>query len=381
MNTQRQTVDEIAELGAWSAALQRVAANPLSHCAVFPRIAERFEAWWRHDMIDRPVFIAEANRNPARPITRRLDLLHDHDAWLEAKKADLAQTYCVGDAVPAIRIDLGPVALGPLIGAAHTFGADTSWTHAVIDDTWSNEPDWSIDEDGPVWRSLVALTRRVAEDAAGHYLLCTPDLGGSADLLLNLRGPDGLCMDVYESPDFVRQRLLAIYPAWHQAFTMLYRETLSRGAGLVHWHRLWSNVPYLIPACDFNFMIGPAHFNDVCLGDIARQVATVGRAVFHLDGPGAARHVDALLEVPMLEAIQFTPGEGAPSVMPWLDMFKRVQAAGRSLLVITPAAEVLDLCDALDPRGLAVWVLDGGSPEALDALFAAVRRKFAAASR
>lgn len=376
MSAQTPSIETIAERDAWSAALGRIARRPLTLCEDFPRIAERFEAWWRHDMIDRPVFIAEANRNPARPITRRLDLLHDHDAWFDAKKADLAQTHGAGDAVPSIRVDLGPVALGPLMGAAHEFGADTSWTHAVIDDDWSNAPDWSIDEDGDVWQSLVALTRRVADDAAGNYLLCTPDLGGSADLLLNLRGPDKLCLDVYEAPDFIRERIDAIYPAWRRAFTMMYRETLSRGAGLVHWHRLWSNAPYLIPACDFNFMIGPEHFNDVCLGDIARQTATVGRAVFHLDGPGAARHVDALLDVPMLEAIQFTPGEGAPSVKPWIEMFKRVQDAGRSLLVITPADEVLGLCEALDPRGLAIWVCDAGAPGDVDDLYAALCARF-----
>ena len=66
----------------------------------------------------------------------------------------------------------------------------------------------------------------------------------------------------------------------------------------------------MIPACDFNFLIGPREFERLFLPDIARQAATAGRAIFHLDGPGAARHIDALLDLPELQAIQFVPGAG-----------------------------------------------------------------------
>jgi len=67
---------------------------------------------------------------------------------------------------------------------------------------------------------------------------------------------------------------------------------------------------------------------------IARQASSVGRAVFHLDGPDAARHVKALLSVPAIDAIQFTPGAANPSAIPWIDMFRTIQSAGRSVLVV-----------------------------------------------
>jgi len=369
-------IDPIPELPSWAKVLRELATKPLAFCEDFPVIARRFEAFWAHEAADRPIFIAAANPDPSRPITRRLELLDDPDAWFEAKLADLRQLHRVGDALPAIRVDFGPVLLGAIFGGKLEFGGDTSWTHAFIKDDWSNAPDWTLREDNPWWLLLCRLLERLADDAAGRYLVCTPDLGGSADVLLNLRGAAGLCMDVLEQPERILSAVEAIYPAWHRALRQLYRETTSRGVGLVHWLGLWSDRPHIIPACDFNFMIGPREFNRLFLPDIARQSATVGRAIFHLDGPGAARHIDALLDVPDIQAIQFTPGTGTPSALAWVDMFRKIQKRGRSLLTVCPPNEVLDLCEALRPEGLAILLDDPPPPAELDDLFRQMCRRY-----
>jgi hypothetical protein len=368
--------ESIPELGAWTSSLKAIASGPLEFCEDFPRIAERFEAWWHQDMIDRPLFLGAANTDPARPITRRLELLNNPAAWLDAKLEDLRQVHRVGDKLPYIRTDFGPVFLGAMLGGTLEFGSDTAWTQAFINDDWSNAPDWHLDSSNQWWKSLRELTALAAQDGAGRYLVCTPDLGASADVLLNLRGSSALCLDAIAQPDTVRDAIDGIYPAWREAFTTLYRIALGHGAGLIHWLEIWSNRPYLVPACDFNFLIGPEQFNAICLPDVARQSATIGRAVFHLDGPGAARHIDALLEVPDIQAIQFTPGEGSPSALAWVPMFKKIQERGKSLYVFCPADEVLEFSAALDPKGLAIVPGGGLKPEELDALFEAFCRRW-----
>ena len=359
----------IDELEEWASQLQAIAAEPLELCPDFPRIARRFEAWWAHDCLDRPIFIGAVNARPEREITRRLEVIEQPDAWFAMKYADMLQTHRVGDALPYIRADFGAVLLGGMLGARVEFGADTTWTHAFIDDDWSNAPDWSLRDDNHWWMLLQQLAERVAADARGRYLFCTPDLGGSADVLLNQRGSAALCLDAVERPGQIVQAVEAIYPSWRKAFTRLYQITLGHGSGLIHWLALWSNRPYMIPACDFNFMIGPSQFEHLFLPDIVHQAETAGRAVFHLDGPGAARHIDALLEVDALQAIHFTPGAGSPSALAWVEMFRKIQRKGRSLVVICPLAEVLDLCAALRPEGLALIADDIPSPEALDAVY------------
>ena len=359
-------ITPISELDAWGRSLAQAAAEPLEYCKHFPTVARRLEAWWAHECIDRPVFIAKANTNPDRPITRRLDLMDDPDAWFAAKFQDMRAQRYIGDALPSIRVDFGPVLLGGMLGGRIEFGSDTTWTHAFIDDDWSNAPDWELRDDNPWWCKLRELLHRVAADAAGRYLVCTPDLGGSADVLLNLRGSTELCMDVIDKPHVVREAIDAIYPAWNRAFTELYRVTMEHGAALIHWLELWSDRPYMIPACDFNYMIGPDAFDALCLPDITRQAATVGRGVFHLDGPGAANHINSLLEVPDIAAIQITPGEGAPSPLPWIELIRKTQQRGRSVLILSPAKDVLEVCRALRPEGLAFLVLGAGAEEAFE---------------
>jgi len=102
----------------------------------------------------------------------------------------------------------------------------------------------------------------------------------------------------------------------------------------------------------------------------------MGRAVFHLDGPGAARHIDALLEVPDIQAIQFAPGTGTPSALAWVHMFHRIQQRGRSLLVVSPPEEVIALCEALRPEGLGILIDTPLSPGELDDLFAQLCHRY-----
>lgn len=371
-------VHPIAALAEWERRLTQVAALPLEFCPEFPQIARRFEAWWARDCLDRPLLIGAANAHPARPITRRLELLGQPAAWFEAKLQDLHQLHRVADALPHVRVDFGPVLLGGLVGGQIEYGADTTWTHPFIKDDWSNAPDGTIPDNHPTWHRLRQLTQLIAADCPGRYLLGTPDLGGSADVLLNLRGSSGLCVDAIDRPALVRDSIDALYPAWHRVFTELYRLGLAGGGGLIHWLQIWSSRPYLIPACDFNFMIGPDEFTSLCLPDIARQAATVGRAVFHLDGPGAARHIDALLEVPEIQAIQFSPGTGTPSALAWVEMFRQIQDRGRAVYIFAPAGEVLALADALRPEGLALAVADTLTPAVLDQLAETFDRRYRA---
>ncbi len=367
-----------AQREAWAQSLKQVSAAPLEACEGFPRIARRFEAWWAGEALDRPILIGAANPRPERPVTRRLDLLERPEEWLAAKLLDVQQLHRVGDTLPMLRVDFGPTVLGAMLGAKVAFSSDTSWTHAFIDDDWSNEPDWAIQESDRWLHLLRVLAGLAAENAPGRYVVCTPDIGAAGDLLLNLRGAGPLSLDLLTRPDNVRRAVARIYPLWEQLFSELYEITAQHGAGLIHWLNLWSDVPYVTPACDFMVMIGPQHFEEFFLEDLARVSSAVGRACFHLDGAGGVRHLDALLSIPEMRAIQFIPSPSEPPPTAWIEMFKKVRAAGRSLLINCQASEVMALCDALGPEGVAFWLDAPASPEELDAVAAQLRRRYGA---
>ncbi len=359
----------------WNRVLASVAAQPLELCPDFPTIAQRHEAFWTGDLLDRPLFLGTANKTPDRPITRRLELLHDPDGWFAAKQEDLRQTHFVGDTIPSSRLDLGPVALAALMGAETTFVSDTSWTQAFINDDWSNAPDWCIDEAGWLWSRWQELGARLAEDAAGRYLVMLPNLGSAADVLLITRGSAELCMDLLSQADRITSSIEAIQRTWLETFNLLHEIVFSRGAGVIEVWNLWSNVLHVPLECDFNALVGPKHFNPLLLPEARQRASVVGRAIFHVDGPDAARHYQAILDTPEITVMNYTVGAGNDP-MDRIDMLRAIQQQGRPLHIACAAQDLLPLCDALGPERLCFHVGDAPNPQALDALYVEFSRRY-----
>jgi hypothetical protein len=360
----------------WVQVQQAYASQPLEYLPDFPRIAARHEAWWRGELTGPPLVLASAGRDPAVPGGRRLDLLTQPEQWMQARLAQLKQTHLVGDALPSIRVDYGPVCLGMLLGAPFEFTSGTTWTHSFINADWSNEPAWQFQEDNPWWQLLPRLLRLNAETARGRYVPMTPSLGGTADLLLNTRGSAHLSLDVIDQPERIRSAVKAIHRAWRIGFEKIWDTTTAAGAGAINWAGLWSDRPYHVLECDFNYLIGPHPFQQLFLPEIARQAAAVGRSLFHLDGPGAAKHCDALLDTGEITAIQYVTGAGN-SALAKLEMLKRIQRRGRPLQVtVADAREAIELSRVLDPSGLCLLIEVDLDPDGMDAFYRELTQPF-----
>ena len=223
------------QLNQWRQVQRSYAAQPLEFCPDFPRIAARHEAWWRCELEGPPLFLATSSRDHSVPGGRRLDLLTQPEKWMAARLAQLKQTHLVGDALPTIRVDYGPVCLGMLMGAPVEFVSDSTWTHSFIREDWSNAPDWKIHADNPWWQLLPRLLRLNAENARGRYIAMTPSLGGTADVLLNTRGADQLCMDLVDQPEKIETAVEKIYGTWREAYQILWGILMGTGVGTINW--------------------------------------------------------------------------------------------------------------------------------------------------
>ena len=87
-------------------------------------------------------------------------------------------------------------------------------------------------------------------------------------------------------------------------------------------------------SCDFICMISDSMFRRVILPSLEREIAHMRHSLFHLDGPGALRHLDALLELDNLTGIQWVYGSGAGPAGRWIDVYRRIQDAGKCLQVV-----------------------------------------------
>ena len=81
----------------------------------------------------------------------------------------------------------------------------------------------------------------------------------------------------------------------------------------------------------------------------------VDHRIYHLDGPGALHHLDALLALRELHAIQWVPGAGNEEIMQWIPLIKRIQKRGKSVQVVCEPEEVVPLIREVDRKGLCVW--------------------------
>ena len=75
--------------------------------------------------------------------------------------------------------------------------------------------------------------------------------------------------------------------------------------------------------------------------------------IFHLDGKGMLRHLDRVLEQPEIHAIQWVQGVGGDlPILQWLPVIRKIQAAGKGVVVDLQLDELEPLMSAMRPDGL-----------------------------
>jgi len=344
----------------------------------WPKIRERHEAFWHGAVIDRPLVRARAMRRDSRVAAMPTDPAEqrrwftDPGQVVERLRSERACLHCAGDAFPvAFPVGTGLVAIqAAYLGGGYRFvpGTATAWCDPIIDD-WSACPSLAVDDANAWWRETQALLDAGARELSGVAAIGIPDLQGGGQILDLLRGSERLAMDLLENPDEVHRAMRAIDAAWLHYWTECNRLILPSQPGYVDWLEVWSDRPAVTVECDLAIMLSPAHFDEFFLPSVIQQTLWVERTIYHLDGPGAIRHLDSLLAIDTLDGIQWVPGAGAAPMREWSPLLQRIQNAGKLLVLNVAPADVAPLLAALRPEGLLldVWC---DTPEEADAVVA-----------
>jgi hypothetical protein len=106
-------------------------------------------------------------------------------------------------------------------------------------------------------------------------------------------------------------------------------------------------------------MVSPQIARDWILPNIQTEMQPLERSLFHLDGPQALRLLDLLLDLPQLDAVQWVYGSGNGPASNWIDVYKRIQNAGKSIQLIAETAEgARTVVDQLKPQGVWISVIE-----------------------
>ena len=311
------------------------------HFPQWDETKERFTGWWDglspEGLPKRPLLNLRGIRSGAAPSAPATDDPFEHHAGLDfaVKKIrhDLETRVLLADSYPNANINIGAGSLALYLGSEPEFRIETVWFKEVIED-WATHPPLSIKDDNEWWKLHLKLIEEQVVRSGGEYLVNVPDLVENVDILSAMRGPQPFCMDLFDSPEPIKEQNVRVQEAWEKAFDAFYERIREEdGSSSFTAFRVWGPGKTAKVQCDFNAMIGPDQFREFVQPMLTRQCEFLDYSVFHLDGPDAIRHADALMEIDALNALQWTPGDGNPDCgsEKWYPLYDKVRAAGKSL--------------------------------------------------
>lgn len=331
------------------------------------RLRDRYEAWWACRNATPLLWVTAWDGAPPWPPAAT-----DEDHWLDfpARLARemyaIEHTVCYGDASPFLFLNFGPGVLAAFMGASYAFDRHTFWCREPVLRRLDALDDLRVREDNHWLRRVLEYTALALDAAQGRFLVSLTDLGGYMDILAGLRGTEALLMDLVTDPDGVRAALRVIEEEWLALHGRMSARILERQGAVCSWNGIPAWDLTYTAQNDFSCMISPAHFREFDAAALARMADGMPCCMYHLDGPGAIVHLDALLEIENLRAIQWIPGSGSPGggwpaepggMLHWLPMLRRIQAAGKGIEIYVNPADVRPLMDALAPEGLLLKVM------------------------
>jgi len=325
--------------------------------------------WWnRKGMV---AHITAPRRTPAEPLPAPAATDDPKTWWTDPKiqvdrqEHQMARRLCAGDAFPYLMAMIGPGSLGTFLGARPAFSFETVWYAPCIGDPDTCGPIRFSPENNPWLDVHMAIYDEAARRPPGRYLLGMPDLIENLDTLAALRGSQEVLLDLVERPDWVRRSIAEINAAFFAAFDFIRGRIKDADGGNAFIFDVWGPGKTAKVQCDISCMISPEMFGRFVLPALSAQCDWLDYSIYHLDGEDALVHLDALLSVESLDAIEWTP-RGAYGTLPgsppggdprWHDLYRRIRAGGKSVQAVKVRPEqAVPLIEAVGPEGLFLQV-------------------------
>ena len=212
----------------------------------------------------------------------------------------------------------------------------------------------TFDPDSVLWHKTLELARAFAADGKGDYFVSMPDSSGNVDALSHLLGPDELLPMMLEEPESVSCALEKIQSAYTGILREVYNivAPVNDGGSCIDWLSTWAPGLHAQMQCDMSVMISNGMFEEFTMPELRAQCDFLEYPLYHLDGAEQIRHLDSLLSLEKLRAIQWMQVAGQKPCTDYIPELKKIQAAGKNLVIIVSPRQVKPLMENLSSRGL-----------------------------
>ena len=329
----------------------------------FDMCLARIYAWYEQRIIDRlPVRFLhhdieyEKHRTVKGPWKTSEERWLDVDFQVQTFIDSLETTEFLGETFPVYWPNLSALAYNLFLGQPAVFDDVTAWTHPCIDDL-EDLPTLKVQWDGKYFKAVEAMTQRALELAEGKFMVGYTEMYAGIDCTAMLRAAEKLCLDLILRPEPLKHLIDLVFEEFPQVYNHFDRILKEHNQLSATWMNLPSFETFNVLACDFATNISPVHFEEFCMPIIRKEAKLFKHNVFHLDGPGVARHIDAILTLPNLQAIHWVQGYGINEpIMQWLPLIKKIQEAGKSVIVDLKMHELDEFIKKVDPIGIMLWI-------------------------
>lgn len=344
------------------------------YCADWFKKQKRFSEYWARENHDRPLLAITApkERRDAPPVSKHTTLKErwmDTEYMLKQANWQMQNTLYLGEAFPALCPNLGPDFFAACYGTQLTFGENTSWAIPhLTDDDVEEQIAFRLDLQNEYYQKMLEMTEAAAQDGRGKYLVGITDLHPGSDGLVSMRGPQELCYDTLDNPEFIKKGVMDLLPGFVQIYEELYRITTRYQEGSTCWMGIWHPKKWYPVSSDFSCMISPEMYNELLAEELEEEVQYLDGSIYHLDGPDALKHLDRILQMPGLDGVQWVYGAGSPTASHWIPVIRKIQEAGKCVHINVEPHELGILLEELSPEGLMYSISADSEQEARDLL-------------
>ena len=172
-----------------------------------------------------------------------------------------------------------------------------------------------------------------------------PDLMENIDVLASLRGAQETLFDLLDEPEKIGERIQEVTDVYYQYYDRFYDAIKDDEGGNAYTvFQIWGPGRTVKLQCDFSAMMSPDDFRTYIQPSLKKQSENVDHVLYHLDGPQAIKHMDALMEIDGIDALQWTSGDAGPdgTLPDWDVIYDKAIAAGKSIWVKVYSGEFED---------------------------------------
>ena len=250
----------------------------------------------------------------------------------------------LGESFPNLNIDFGPGSTAAYLGSDIGFKEDTVWFKKCLDGG-DGVPKLTFDPENKWFKKHLQLAKDCRALAKDDFYVDMPDLMENIDVLASLRGAQDTLFDLLDEPEKVGQRIQEVTDVYYDYYDRFYDVIKDKDGGNAYTvFQIWGPGRTVKLQCDFSAMMAPEDFRKYIQPSLRTQSENVDHVLYHLDGPAAIKHMDALMEIEGIDALQWTSGDAGPdgTLPDWDVIYDKAIAAGKSIWVKVYSGEFED---------------------------------------